>query len=141
MRKLLCLLSLVTALSCSDNTTVNDCFRGIEMNAIIDLTLPEFQGLLVPNGSSKNTIQGRNVYLFRTGNNSYKAFDRQCPEANCSDLMIFDGIYITTPCDSEPCNNKKYNYLANGAPIDNQGCAALMYFVTKISGSQLRISR
>jgi nitrite reductase/ring-hydroxylating ferredoxin subunit len=141
MRKILCLLSLVTALSCSDNTTVNDCFRGIEMNAIIDLTLPEFQGLLVPNGSSKNTIQGRNVYLFRTGNNSYKAFDRQCPEASCSALLIFDGIYITTPCDNEPCNNKKYNYLANGAPIDNQGCAALMYFVTKISSSQLRISR
>ncbi len=136
MRKIFYLFILAIMLSCTDNTPINNCFNGINMNAIIDLTLPEFQGLLVPSGSSQNTIQGRNVYLFRTGNTGYKAFDRQCPEATCNSLMTFDGIQIKCPCD-----DKKYNYLANGAPIDNEGCSALMYLVTKISSSQLRISR
>ena len=136
MRKILYLFILVITLSCSDNTAINNCFRGVEINTIIDLKLPEFQGLLVPSGSSQNRIAGRDIYLFRTGNNGYRAFDRQCPESTCNSLMTFDGIHIICPCD-----NKKYNYLANGAPIDNVGCSALLYFVTKISASQLRISR
>jgi nitrite reductase/ring-hydroxylating ferredoxin subunit len=136
MRKILFLFSFVIALSCSDNTPINDCFRALEMNTVLDLTLPEFQGLLVPSGSSQNIIQGRNVYIFRTGNNGYKAFDRQCPESTCNALMTFDGIHIKCSCD-----DKKYNYLANGAPIDNLGCSALMYLVTQISSSQLRLSR
>ncbi|CAM1352109.1 Rieske (2Fe-2S) protein [Tenacibaculum insulae] len=136
MRKILYLFSFIILLSCSDNTPVNDCFRGIDMNTIIDLSLPEYQGLLIPSGTSENSIQGRNIFIFRTGNSGYKAFDQQCPEATCNSLMTFDGVHIKCPCD-----DKKYNYLANGAPIDNEGCAALMYFVSKISSSQLRISR
>ncbi|WBX71793.1 Rieske (2Fe-2S) protein [Tenacibaculum retecalamus] len=136
MKKIFYLFSFLITLSCSDNTPVNDCFRGIEINAIIDLTLPEFQGLLVPDGESQNIIQGRNIYIFRTGSNGYKAFDRQCPETTCNSLMTFDGVHIICPCD-----DKKYNYLANGAQIENEGCAALMYFVTQINSSQLRISR
>ncbi|CAM1334862.1 hypothetical protein [Tenacibaculum aestuariivivum] len=141
MKKIFYLFSLIIIIGCTDNIPINDCFRGIEMNAIIDLTLPEYQGLLVPNGSSQNIIQGRNVFIFRTGNNGYKAFDQQCPEKTCDALMVFDGIHIQVPCNKESCDNKKYNHLQGGAPIDNQGCAALMYFVTKINGSQLRISR
>ena len=136
MKKILYLFIIIITLGCSDNTTVNNCFRGIDMNAIVDLTLPEFQGLLVPSGSSQNTIQGRNVFLFRTGTNGYKAFDQQCPETTCNSLMTFNGVQITCPCDE-----KQYNYLADGAPIDNEGCSALMYLVTKVSASQLRISR
>jgi nitrite reductase/ring-hydroxylating ferredoxin subunit len=136
MKKIFYLFSLVITLSCSDNTTINDCFRGVNVNAIVDLTLPEFQGLLVPSGESQNTIQGRNIYIFRTGNSGYIAFDRQCPEATCNSLMTFDGIHIICSCD-----NKKYNYLSGGNPIDGEGCNALLYFVTKISSSQLRISR
>ncbi|MBE7628518.1 Rieske 2Fe-2S domain-containing protein [Tenacibaculum piscium] len=132
---LILIIGINTTVRCTDNVPVNDCFRGIEINAIIDLTLPEFQGLLVPNGSSQNTIQGRDIYIFRTGN-SYKAFDRQCPDRNCNSLMTFNGVEIICPCDE-----KKYNYISGGSPIDTQGCNALMYFVTKINGSQLRISR
>ncbi len=136
MKKILYLFIISIALSCSDNTPINNCFRGIELNAIIDLTLPEFQGLLVPSGSSQNTIQGRNIFIFRTGINGYKAFDQQCPETNCNSLMTFNGVQITCPCD-----DKQYNYLADGTPIDNKGCSALMYLVTKVNTSQLRISR
>ncbi|MGB1042165.1 MAG: hypothetical protein ACPGU6_02130 [Tenacibaculum sp.] len=136
MKKILSLFILTICLSCSDNTPVNNCFNNIEMNAIIDLSLPEFQGLLVPNGESKNTIQGRNVYIFRVGNTGFRAFDRQCPETICNSLMDYDGIHIKCLCD-----DKKYNHLANGAPIDGEGCNALMYFVTQLNSSQLRISR
>ncbi len=136
MKKIFYFFILIITISCSDNVPVNNCFTSIEMNTIIDLTLPEFQGLLVPNGSSQNKIKGRNIFIFRTGTNGYKAFDQQCPENNCADLMSFDGVHIKCPCD-----NKKYNYLTNGAPIDNQGCSALMYFVTPINSSQLRLSR
>ncbi|MBE7691615.1 Rieske 2Fe-2S domain-containing protein [Tenacibaculum finnmarkense] len=133
---LVLIIGINTTISCTDNVPVNNCFRSVEINAIIDLTLPEFQGLLVPGGQSENTIQGRNLVIFRTGTNGYKAFDQQCPENTCNALMYFDGIHINCPCDA-----KKYNYLANGASIDNQGCNALLYFVTPINSSQLRVSR
>lgn len=135
MKKLISIFCFIITLSCSDNIPTNNCFRGVSINAILDLTLPEFQELNIPNGEGQTIIQGRNVYIFRVGN-SYKAFDRQCPESNCNSLMTFDGVQIKCPCD-----DKKYNYLANGAPINNEGCHALMYFVTKISNTQLRISR
>lgn len=135
MRKQLYLLILLFVISCSDNAPINNCFNGINMNAIIDLTLPEFQGLLVPSGQSQNTIQGRNVFLFRVGNN-YKAFDQQCPEKTCNSLMTFNGLEIICPCD-----NKKYSFLSDGAPLSGEGCHALMYLVSPINSSQLRISR
>ncbi len=136
MKKIFYLFFVVFYLACSSNTPTNNCFSGVSMNAIIDLSLPEFNGLLVPGGTSQNVIQGRNVYIFRTGTSSYKAFDRQCPEKNCSSLMTFKGVEITCPCD-----DIKYNYLADGAPINGNGCNALLYFVTPISNNQLRISR
>ncbi len=135
MKKLFYLFTLILIISCSDNVPVNNCFNGINMNTIIDLTLPEFQGLLIPNGESKNTIQGRNVYIFKTGS-SFKAFDRQCPERKCNSLMTFNGVEIICPCD-----NKKYSFLSDGAPVNGEGCHALMYLVTQISSSRLRISR
>lgn len=136
MKKIFYLFVFIITLNCSDNVPLNNCFREIEMNTIIDLTLPEFQGLLVPNGNSQNRIKGRNVFIFRTGTTGYKAFDMQCPENICNALMTFDGVHIQCLCD-----DKKYNYLADGAPIDNKGCNALMYFVAPINSSQLRLSR
>ncbi|TDQ30204.1 Rieske (2Fe-2S) protein [Tenacibaculum caenipelagi] len=136
MKKLFFLFLIATCFSCSDSVPVNNCFSGVTMNAIIDLSLPEYSGLLVPGGESQNTIQGRNVFIFRTGTSGFKAFDQQCPNRNCNSLMTFNGVEITCPCD-----DKKYNYLADGAPLDGEGCNALMYFVTPINNSQLRISR
>ncbi|MGQ3677035.1 Rieske (2Fe-2S) protein [Tenacibaculum discolor] len=136
MKKIFYLFLVIICSSCSDNTPINNCFSGIKMNAIIDLSLPEFSGLLVPGGESQNVIQGRNVFIFRTGTSGYRAFDQQCPELNCNSLMTFNGVEITCPCD-----DKKYNYLSGGAPLDGEGCNALMYFVTPISNNQLRISR
>ncbi len=135
MKKIFLLVIILISFSCSDNVPVNNCFNGVNMNAIIDLTLPEFQGLLVPSGQSQNTIQGRNVFIFRTGN-SYKAFDQQCPERNCNSLITFNGLEIICPCD-----DKKYSFLSDGAPLDGEGCHALMYLVSPINSSQLRISR
>lgn len=136
MKKVFLFVIILISFSCSDNIPVNNCFNGVNMNTIIDLTLPEFQGLLVPDGNSQNVIQGRNVYIFRLGATGYRAFDQQCPERNCNSLMTLEGVEIVCPCDG-----KKYNYLTDGIPLDGEGCNALMYLVTKINSSQLRISR
>lgn len=136
MKKITYLFLMLICISCNDNIPVNNCFSSITMNAIIDLSLPEFEGLLVPGGQSQNVIQGRNVFIFRTGNSGYRAFDQQCPERNCASLMTFNGVEIVCPCDTT-----KYNYLAGGAPINGEGCNALMYFITPIGSNQLRISR
>lgn len=136
MKKIFYLFLFLICFGCGDNTPVNNCFPGVQMNSIIDLSLPEFSGLLTAGGDSQNTIQGRNVFIFRTGTSSYRAFDRQCPERNCNSLMTFNGVEIICPCD-----DIKYNYLADGAPKSGEGCNALMYFVTQINSSQLRISR
>ena len=134
MKKFFYLFFVIICFSCSENTRTSNCFLGLQVNTIIDLTLPEYQSLLTAGGTVETVLQGRNVYIFRIGNN-FRAFDQQCPERNCNSLMTFNGVEIICPCD-----DKKYSYISDGAPLNGEGCHAFMYFVTQISNSQLRIS-
>ncbi|WP_156025509.1 hypothetical protein [Tenacibaculum sp. 47A_GOM-205m] len=140
MKKFFYLFFVIICFNCSDNTPINNCFSGITMDVVIDITSPEFNvepyNLLVPGGYSINYIAGRDILILNLNNNDFRAFDLQCPERDCSSPMTYDGLLIECQCDG-----KLYNRLHGGAPEDGKGCSALMYFATPLSGNRLRISR
>ncbi|MCT4699087.1 hypothetical protein [Tenacibaculum haliotis] len=145
MRKILCLLSLVMAISCSDNTTINGCFNDVNMNTIIDSSLSEHNispyNLLVPGGHSISFIEGRKVLISNLGNNNYRAFDLQCPSKDCTSPMEFNGLKLTCPCNKEQYSSLSGCLInSKGECVDNSSCSALMYFVTYLGNSKLRIS-
>jgi len=134
MKKLIVAFSFLLLFNCGDNTIVNDCFPNVSVSSTINLNLPEFNSLQVPLGSAITTISNRNVILINS-TSSYKAFDLQCPEGDCSSSMSFDGLKLICSC-----SDKEYNSL-NGSPIDGEGCFALEYNVLETSGSTLQITR
>lgn len=136
MKKIIFVFSCILLLNCSSNTIVSECFKGIQVDEIINFQLPEYQNLLVDGGRVSSFIDGRNIQIIRNSSSNYLAFDLECPEQDCNSPMTFDSISITCPC-----SNKKYNYLQGGAPVDGNGCAALIYLVEPISSTSIRITR
>jgi nitrite reductase/ring-hydroxylating ferredoxin subunit len=135
MKKVFLIICCLTIFSCGSERVINDCFPGISVNETINLSNPEFIDLQVPNGYTKTNISGRNVLIIR-GNSSFKAFDLQCPEKDCTTPMDFDGLIIECVCSGQ-----QYNYLQGGKPQDGEGCFALEYNVTQTSSSSLQITR
>lgn len=138
MKKLIFLALCITFLNCDSNTFVNNCFRNVQVNELIDFTQPVYQGLLVDGGSvTANNIDGRNIHIIRNTSSNYTAFDLQCPERDCSSLMEIRGVLITCPCDE-----KSYNYLQGGRLIDGDenDCAMLVYNVTPLGSNAIQIT-
>ncbi len=133
MKKLLFLGVILLFFSCEDERITNNCFQGVRLNEVIYLNNPEFINLSVPSGSVVTNLQGRMVLIIRQ-RDTYKAFDLQCPEKDCTTPMSYNGLKLICSCDK-----KEYNSL-NGSPIDGKGCFALEYN-TQINGNTLIISR
>lgn len=136
MKKVLLVFSFLAIVSCGDEPITTNCFRGINVDKIIDFNLPEYQPLLINGGKVITTINGRRIQIIRNSSTNYLAFDLQCPDQNCSKDMTFDGVTIRCLC-----NGKKYNYLNGGAPLEGNGCAALLYFVQPINDTSIRITK
>ncbi|CAM1343824.1 Rieske (2Fe-2S) protein [Tenacibaculum amylolyticum] len=134
MKKFFLILVGVVFMGCSNNPVVSNCFLGISMNETINLSNPQFIDIQVPGGHTIARIGGRDVIIIRRTSSSFKVYDLQCPEKDCSNRMTFDGLKLICPC-----SQKEYNSL-NGSPIDGNGCFALEYTVTQISSSALQIT-
>ncbi|SDX77135.1 Ferredoxin subunit of nitrite reductase or a ring-hydroxylating dioxygenase [Lutibacter oricola] len=101
MRKLIALLLLFSFISCEKNET-NDILPDVKVNLTIDLKLPQYNDLQVPSGWSyaSGGIKGIIIQNVGVGNPPYKAFERACPNYDCSNPMTFDGsLKLTCPCD------------------------------------------
>ncbi len=133
MFKKILIVGLIVVFSCKNEQNIQNCFSGIKFNELIYLNNPEFLKLTVPGGNVISSLSGRVVLIIRKSS-SYKAFDLQCPEKDCDEPMIFDGLKLICSC-----SKKEYNSL-NGSPIDGKGCFALEYN-TQINGNTLIISR
>ena len=66
-------------MNCGSETILNNCFTGIEVNEVINLSNPEFIDLQVPAGYTKTTVSGRSILVIRR-DSMYQAFDLQWPE-------------------------------------------------------------
>ncbi|SDS42467.1 hypothetical protein SAMN05216503_3020 [Polaribacter sp. KT25b] len=135
MKKLIIPFCFLLLSGCVDNTTIiNNCFLNVYISGTINLNNPQFLNLQVPLGYASATIDGRDLLIIKS-TSSYKAYDLECPEADCSDKMTFDGLKLICPC-----SKKEYNSL-NGSPIDGEGCFALEYNVMQTNNSTLQITR
>jgi len=134
MKKFTVLLISFFLFNCANNSVVNSCFSGVVMNETINLSNPQFIDIQVPGGYTYVSLGGRNLLIIRRTDSSFKAYDRQCPERDCSSSMTFDGLKLICPC-----SDKEYNSL-NGSPLDGEGCFALEYTTILVGDSTLQIS-
>ncbi|MCH2034627.1 MAG: hypothetical protein MK202_14040 [Tenacibaculum sp.] len=135
MKNILILLIGFLLVSCTNDTNTNNCFFGVTLNETINLSNPQFIDIQVPGGHTIINLGGRRVLIIRRTTSSFKAYDMECPEGDCTSAMTFDGLKMICPC-----SQKEYNSL-NGSPIDGQGCFALEYTALQISSTALQISR
>ena len=112
MRKSLLFLLLFTFFSCEKNTTI-DLLPDYQVNTTINLNLPQFNGLLIPSNFaySSGGIQGIFIINNGVGNPPYKAFERACPNNDCTVPMTFDGSF-KLKCS---CDQSEYSII-DGAP-------------------------
>jgi nitrite reductase/ring-hydroxylating ferredoxin subunit len=135
MRKIIFLFVLTVFFSCEDNTRVNECFQNSISPINLDLNNPQLNGVLTPTGYSEVNGGLAGIILYNGATLGFKAFDRKCPNNDCSSPMSFDGQRLQCPCD-----DSEYSILT-GQPLTegSNSCFAREYNVTQ-NGTSLRIS-
>ena len=136
MRKLLYFILFISLIACEKNET-NDILPDQDVNVTVDLNLPQYIDLQIPSGwaYTNGGLRGIVVLNTGTGNPNFKAFDRACPNYDCTSPMTFDGsLKLTCPCD------KSIYSIIDGSPqTSGNKYFAREYKVTEI-GNALIIS-
>ena len=137
MQKLFLLLSLVIFFSCEKNDT-NDVLPEVFVDETINLNLPQYINLQTPSGFAYITggIKGIVVQNTGIGNPPYKAFDRACPNNDCSTSMNFDGS-LKLKC---PCDNSEYSIIDGSPQTAGNKHFAREYKVFVINSATLKIT-
>lgn len=137
MRKLFLLFILCFFISCEKNE-INECFGKINFSTDIYLNNPEFNSFQTGPGWVITYKNSRNILLLKNGINdvTYKAFDLECPNHDCTSPMKFDGgLKMTCSCDQS-----EYGII-DGSPQNNSArCFAYEYNVRQTSNSTLIIT-
>ena len=136
MRKLILLFFIISLFSCEKNET-NDILPDIDFSVTINLNLPQYIDLEVPSGwtYANGAIQGIIIQNTGIGNPPYKAFERACPNYDCTTPMTFDGS-LKLKCS---CDKSEYSIYDGSPQTTGNSHFAREYRVTK-SGSTLIIS-
>jgi nitrite reductase/ring-hydroxylating ferredoxin subunit len=100
MRTLILFLFLVSFFSCEKNET-NDVLPNVSVNETINLNLPQYIDLQTPGGSVYSLGGIKGIFIKNTGlTPKFKAYERACPNYDCTTPMTFDGIgKMKCPCD------------------------------------------
>ena len=126
----------ISLIACEKNET-NDILPDQDVNVTVDLNLPQYIDLQIPSGwaYTNGGLRGIVVLNTGTGNPNFKAFDRACPNYDCTSPMTFDGsLKLTCPCD------KSIYSIIDGSPqTSGNKYFAREYKVTEI-GNALIIS-
>ena len=136
MQKSLLLLFLVILFSCEKND-LNDCFGKVYLNETIFLNNSEFNDLIISPGWVTTYKGMRNIIILKNGinNPTYKVFDLECPNHDCTTPMTFDGVFkLTCKCDSSI-----YSVLDGSPQSNNANCSAYEYNV-RVNGDTLIIT-
>ncbi len=136
MRKLFLLFLIILHFSCEKNE-VNDILPNVPVNIIINLDLPQFIKLKTPPNweYAKGGING--ILIQSTGlTPAYKAYDRACPNNDCTSEMVFDGS-LKMKC---PCDNSEYSIIDGSPQTAGNSHFAREYRVTEINPSTLNIT-
>lgn len=137
MRIIYFLLVVFCFSSCSnddDETLLPD----VPVDISVNLNLPQYIDLQTPTGWAYLTggIKGIVIQNQGVGSPPYKAFDRACPDNDCTGPMTFDGsLKLTCPCD-----NSTYSIIDGSPQAPNSRYFAKEYKVTLINSSTLNIT-
>ncbi|WP_298368516.1 hypothetical protein [uncultured Lutibacter sp.] len=136
MRNFLFIFLVIFLISCEKNET-NDILPDVNFNVVINLNLPQYIDLQTPSGWTYATgaIQGIVIQNTGIGNPPYKAFERACPNYDCSNPMTFDGS-LKMKCS---CDNSEYSIFDGSPQTSGNIHFAREYRVTK-NGSSLNIT-
>ncbi len=137
MRTLFLLFLFFSFSSCEKNET-KDILPDIDVNVTINLNLPQYIDLQIPSGWAYTTggIKGILVLNTGTGTPPYKAFDRACPNNDCSSAMIFDGS-LKLKC---PCDDSEYSIIDGSPQTTGNPHFAREYRVNVINATTLNIT-
>lgn len=137
MRKLLFLLVLISFFSCEKNDT-NDILPKLTVNIIIDLNLPQYLDLQTPSGWVYTSGGIKGIFIQNTGIGSqpYKAFERACPNNDCTNPMTFDeSLKLKCPCDAS-----EYSIIDGSPQTPGNLHFAREYRVNVLNSSSLNIT-
>ncbi len=137
MRILFISLFLMSFLSCEKNET-NNLLIEPNISKTIYLNNAEFIELQIPSNWVYTTggIKGILIQNSGIGSPPYKAFDRACPNNDCSSPMTFDGS-LRMKCS---CDESEYSILDGSPQTSGNTHFALEYKVVVISSSELVIT-
>ena len=137
MQKSLLLLFLIFLFSCEKNET-NDILPNVSVNFTINLDLPQYINLQTPTGSVETNNGGlQGVLILNTGLTPlFKAYERACPNNDCSSAMIFDGS-LKMKC---PCDNSEYSIIDGSPQTSGNLHFAREYRVLQINPSTINIT-
>ena len=136
MRNSISLVLLVFLFSCEKNDT-NDILPNISVNVTIDLNLPQYINLQTPTGWAETSGGLRGILVLNTGLTPlYKAYERACPNNDCSSPMIFDGS-LKMKC---PCDNSEYSIIDGSPQTTGNLHFAREYRVNQINPSTINIT-
>lgn len=112
MRNLFFLILFMILISCEKNET-NDILPDYSFNTTVNLDLPQYIELNTPSGwtYTNGAIQGIVIQNTGIGNPPFKAFERACPNYDCTTPMTFDGS-LKMKCS---CDNSEYS-IYDGSP-------------------------
>ncbi|WP_298782096.1 phosphoribosylaminoimidazole carboxylase [uncultured Polaribacter sp.] len=126
---------LISLLSCSDNSALQNCIQTLPINIATDLNNPELINAQTPGGSANISGGNKGILLFNKNGTDFVAFDKLCPNDACTTPMTFENRLLKCSCDQST-----YSVDFGGAPqTDGFICPAIEYRVTK-TGTTIRIS-
>ena len=134
-KTLLLIFILITSCESDDQNTI---LPKVPVNITVNLTLSQFNNLLVPGGWAYSDGGIKGIIIYNVNNNSYKAYERSCPHlppSDCTRMTVEQSFKMKCHCDLSEFN------IINGTPITpNINSRALEYRVTIINSNTLKIT-
>ncbi|PCI06212.1 MAG: hypothetical protein COB81_01395 [Flavobacteriaceae bacterium] len=139
MNRILFYLFFIALLVACEKNTTNDVLPEVDVDTTVDLNLPSYLDLNIPNGWAvhlSNKVGVNGILILNTGTTpSYKAFDLACPNFDCDSRLEFEGgLKLTCACDGE-----QYSILSGAPQTEGYKYFAREYRVSKV-GNLLRIT-
>lgn len=135
MKKIGFIICFSLFINCSDTTNLTNCIRSFNVSVNADLNNPSLINAQTPGGFADIPGGNKGILLFNKNGNDFVAFDKLCPQNNCTSPMIFENRLLKCSCDEST-----YSVDFGGAPqTDGFECPAIEYRVTR-NGSTIRIS-
>lgn len=138
MKRIFYFVAILFCFTACGDDDVDTLLPNVPVDVTINLNLPQYVNLQTPTGWAYATggIKGIIIQNQGVGNPPYKAFDRACPNNDCTGAMEFDGsLKLTCPCD-----DSEYSIIDGSPQTPNGRYFAKEYKVTLSDPSTIHIT-